>query len=149
MSTRALALAAALAAAGSAHAQDLALELKGGGVGQTLNVVLDGGPGEGYLLLMSTQWGSTPLPAPHVSPLDIGFELVGPSRIIGENQQGSAFPRCQFGRSEGCTGTDQAAETGWSIGHRNGQRGGDDQVFGYHNSAIGWATNDYPMRRSP
>ena len=82
MSTRALALVAALAAAAPAQAQDLSLELKGGGVGQTLNVILDGGPGEGYLLLMSTQWKSTNLPAPHVSPIDVGLELLGPSMTV-------------------------------------------------------------------
>ena len=77
-----LAVVTALALVGNSHAQDLSLEMKGGGVGQTLTVSIDGATGQGYLLLMSTQYTPTALPAPHVSPIDVGLDLLGPSVTV-------------------------------------------------------------------
>lgn len=71
-----LASALALAGAAPAHSQDLALSMKGGGVGLGLDLSVDGPFGQAYLLVMSTKFESTALPAPHVSPIDVGLDLL-------------------------------------------------------------------------
>ena len=63
--------------AGLGHAQDMSLKMTGGGgLGQNLQVQIDGDVGKGYLLLMSGKYESTALPAPHVSPIDVGLDLL-------------------------------------------------------------------------
>ncbi|MFG0317566.1 MAG: Kelch repeat-containing protein [Planctomycetota bacterium JB042] len=72
-----LALTLSTIAAPRTHAEDLALSMKGGGVGLGLDISVDGAFGEAYLLVMSTKYEATALPAPHASPIDVGLDLLG------------------------------------------------------------------------
>lgn len=60
----------------AALGQNMALDVVGGGVGQTLTVTVSGPPSAQYLTIMSLTTGPTALPAPHIASLDVGFELL-------------------------------------------------------------------------
>lgn len=73
-SLRSLALVCSLVA--TAQGQSLDLTMKGGGIGESLNVKITGPVAQPYLLLMSTQFGAQALPAPHISSIDVGLDLA-------------------------------------------------------------------------
>lgn len=66
----------------AASAQNMALDVVGGGVGQTLTLTVSGPPNAQYLTIMSLTTGPTALPAPHIASLDVGFELLDLSLSI-------------------------------------------------------------------
>lgn len=65
-----------------AQGQGISLDMDGGAIGRDLDIKVEGGLGKGFLLLMSTQYQTTPLPAPHIPTIDIGLELAATSITI-------------------------------------------------------------------
>lgn len=71
-------LASAMVAAAplSALGQNMAIDVVGGGIGQTMTLTVSVPPNAQYLTIMSLTTGPTALPAPHIASLDVGFELL-------------------------------------------------------------------------
>jgi len=73
---RAFAFLAVLSQAPETNAQPMHLDVKGGGLGETLTLSLSGPPNQRYLLLASFVYAPTPFPGHPVGSLDIGLELL-------------------------------------------------------------------------